>query len=85
MSNFDEFVKENFSALHESCENGNFIAKMTKDSMLAAWNEQQKKIDVTKSKASEIIEIINENFADISDQDKEIICDYIFEIQELLK
>lgn len=45
MSNFDEFVKENFSALHESCENGNFIAKMTKDSMLAAWNEQQKKID----------------------------------------
>ena len=46
---------------------------------------QQAKIDAVKLKSDEIINVLNEKFQDISDQDKEIICDYIDEIQELLK
>lgn len=48
-------------------------------------DEQQKKIDAVKLKSDQIINVLNEKFQDISDQDKEIICDYINEIRELLK
>lgn len=50
-----------------------------------AFQKQQKKIDAVKLKSDEIINVLNEKFKDISDQDKEIICDYIDEIKELLK
>lgn len=54
MSGFDEWFKEKFYDLHESCCCGDLVAIQYKKAIKKTYNEQQKKIDA-------VLEYLNES------------------------
>lgn len=48
MSEFEEFIEDNFKELKSRIESGNFFAKTMRDSMHATWLKQQSEIDQLK-------------------------------------